>query len=127
MDTKLHRISAAESEIMKLLWADSPQTADHILAVLAKDQGWAEGTVKALLNRLLKKGAIGAVKEGRRFLYSPLVARDDYVDAESQSLLDRLFNGSLAPLVTHFSRREKLAPEDVAELRQLLERLDDGL
>ncbi len=126
MDTSPHRISAAESEVMKVLWTDSPKAAEDILAVLAKDQGWAEGTVKALLNRLLNKGAVAADKDGRRFLYRPLIGRDDYVDTESQGLLDRLFDGRLAPLVSHFSKREKLAPEDVAELRRLLEALDDG-
>lgn len=126
MDTNPHRISAAESEVMKVLWAESPKAAEDILAVLAKDHGWAEGTVKALLNRLLKKGAIAADKDGRRFLYRPLIGRDDYVDTESQGLLDRLFDGRLAPLVSHFSKREKLAPEDIAALRRLLETLDDG-
>ena len=104
--------------------------SDHLseltLAILAKDHGWAEGTVKTLLNRLLKKGAIAADKDGRRFLYRPLIGRDDYVDTESQGLLDRLFDGRLAPLVSHFSKREKLNPEDVAELRRLLEKIDDG-
>ncbi|HWU80363.1 MAG TPA: BlaI/MecI/CopY family transcriptional regulator [Caulobacter sp.] len=125
MDTPPHRISAAESEVMKVLWAHSPRAAEDILNVLAKDQGWAEGTVKALLNRLLKKGAIAAEKDGRRFLYRPLIGRDDYIDTESQGLLDRLFDGRLAPLVSHFSKREKLAPQDIAELRRLLEALDD--
>lgn len=123
--TALH-ISAAESEVMKALWADSPKAAEDILAILGKDLGWAEGTVKALLNRLLKKGAIAADKEGRRFLYRPLIGRDDYLDTESQGLLDRLFDGRLAPLVSHFSKREKLAAEDVAELRRVLEALDNG-
>ena len=126
MDTSPQRISAAESEVMKVLWADSPKAAEDILVILAKDQGWAEGTVKALLNRLLKKGAVAADKDGRRFLYRPLVGRDDYVDTESQGLLDRLFDGRLAPLVSHFSKREKLGPEDVADLRRLLEKLEDG-
>lgn len=126
MTTNPHRISAAESEVMKVLWIDSPKAAEEILAKLAEDQGWAEGTVKALLNRLLKKGAIAADKDGRRFLYRPLIGRDDYVDTESQGLLDRLFDGRLAPLVSHFSKREKLAPEDIAALRKLLETLDDG-
>lgn len=125
MDTAPHRISTAESEVMKVLWDNSPRAAEDILIVLAKDQGWAEGTVKALLNRLLKKGAITAEKDGRRFLYRPLIGRDDYIDTESQGLLDRLFDGRLAPLVSHFSKREKLAPQDLAELRRLLEALDD--
>lgn len=125
MDTNPNRISAAESEVMRVLWADSPKTAEDILATLTTNQGWAEGTVKSLLNRLLNKGAIAAEKEGRRFLYRPVIGRDEYVDTESQGLLDRLFDGRLAPLVSHFSKREKLAPQDIAELRRLLERLDD--
>jgi predicted transcriptional regulator len=119
------RISAAESEIMRALWAQSPLTAEDITARLADDQNWAEGTVKALLNRLLKKEAIAAEREGRRFLYRPLVAQGDYVHAESQGLLDRLFDGRLAPLVSHFSQRERLSEEDVAELRAILEAHDE--
>ncbi|MFZ0267885.1 BlaI/MecI/CopY family transcriptional regulator [Caulobacter sp.] len=120
------RISTAESEIMKVLWAKSPMTAEEIAVALADDQDWAEGTVKALLNRLLKKNAIAAEKDGRRFLYRPMVAQGDYVHAESKGLLDRLFDGRLAPLVSHFSQRERLSDEDVAELRRILKAHDDG-
>ena len=120
------RISTAESQVMKALWVKSPLSAEEIIAALPKDQDWADATVKTLLNRLLKKEAIAAERDGRRFLYRPLVAQGDYVHAESQGLLDRLFDGKLAPLVAHFSQREKLSDEDVAELRRLLETLDDG-
>lgn len=120
------RISTAESQVMKALWAKSPLSAEEIIASLPADQGWAEATVKTLLNRLLKKDAIAAERDGRRFLYRPLVAQGDYVHAESQGLLDRLFDGRLAPLVSHFSQRERLSPEDVAALRRLLEDIDDG-
>ncbi len=61
-----------------------------------------------LLNRLLKKKAVRAVKEGRRFLYSPAITRDDWVLSESKGLLDRLFAGRVAPLAAHFSRHGKL-------------------
>lgn len=120
------RISTAESEVMKALWAKSPMTAEEIAVALADDQTWAEGTIKALLNRLLKKNAIAADKDGRRFLYRPLVAQGDYVHAESKGLLDRLFDGRLAPLVSHFSQRERLSEDDVAELRAILKAHDDG-
>jgi BlaI family penicillinase repressor len=120
------RISTAESQVMKALWARSPLSAEEIIAALPADQDWADATVKTLLNRLLKKEAIAADRDGRRFLYRPLVAQSDYVHAESQGLLDRLFDGRLAPLVAHFSQREKLSDQDVADLRRLLESLDDG-
>ena len=73
-----------------------------------------------------KKKAIAAKKDGRRFLYRPLLKRADYIQQESQGLLDRLFDGKLAPLVTHFSERKKLSPQDIADLKRLVAELDDG-
>lgn len=119
------RISGAESLVMEALWRRAPLTAEEIFAELGEGQGWAEATLKTLLNRLLNKGAVSAEKDGRRYLYRPLVARDDYVEAESQGLLDRLFDGRLAPLVSHFSDRQKLSPQDIADLKRLIAELDD--
>ncbi|MET0338681.1 MAG: BlaI/MecI/CopY family transcriptional regulator, partial [Caulobacter sp.] len=72
------RISAAESLLMETLWRESPLTAEQIAANVTGDQDWSEGTVKSLLNRLLTKGAISAERDGRRYLYRPLIARGDY-------------------------------------------------
>jgi BlaI family penicillinase repressor len=115
------KISAAESVVMEALWKREPLTAEDIGADVAEGRGWSEATVKTLINRLLKKKALGATRDGRRFLYRPLVARAAYVQAESQGLLDRLFDGKLAPLVNHFSETHKLTAEDVAELKKLIE------
>jgi len=96
-------------------------SAEEIGAEVAAGQGWSEATVKTLINRLLKKGAVAAERDGRRYLYRPRLARADYLGAESQGLLDRLFDGRLAPLVSHFSETRKLTAEDVAELKKLIE------
>lgn len=119
------KISGAESLVMEALWRREPLTAEEIFAEVGEAQGWAEATLKTLLNRLLNKHAVAAQKDGRRYLYRPLVARDDYVEAESQGLLDRLFDGRLAPLVSHFSERQKLSAEDIADLKRLIAELDD--
>lgn len=118
------QISEAESVVMQVLWNDSPLSADDVVAVLAGEQQWQEATVKTLLNRLLGKGAIAAEKDGRRYLYRPVLAREDYVSRESKTLLDRLFDGRVAPLVQHFSERRKLSKKDIAELKRLIEDLD---
>jgi predicted transcriptional regulator len=119
------KISAAESVVMEALWRDHPLSAEEVIAEVAAPQGWTEATVKTLINRLLNKGAISAEKDGRRYLYRPVLRREDYVAAESQGLLDRLFEGRLAPLVSHFSQGGKLSPDDVAELKRLIQELDD--
>ena len=119
------KISGAESQVMEALWRRAPRAAEDIFAEVGEAQGWALPTLKTLLARLVEKGAASAEKDGRRFLYRPLVARADYVEAESQGLLDRLFEGRLAPLVSHFSERQKLTPQDLADLKRLIAELDD--
>lgn len=117
-------ISSAESRVMDVLWERSPLTADDIVAAIADEQNWSAATVRTLLNRLLTKGAIAAEREGRRYLYSPLISRADYVATESQSLLDRLFDGRVAPLVSQFAEQQKLSREDIEQLKRLIEELD---
>ena len=118
------RISDAESLVMQALWERAPQGADEIAAVVGPAQGWQEATVKTLLNRLLRKRAIAAERDGRRYLYRPLLARTDYVHAESTSLLERLFDGQVSALVAHFSRRERLSRQEIDEIRALIEEID---
>ena len=121
----MSKISAAESHIMGALWTQGPLTAEEIVQTVGPAQEWGEATVKTLINRLLKKKAVDATRDGRRYLYRPLVAREAYVAAESQGLLDRLFDGRLAPLVSHFSERQKLSAEDIADLKRLIAELDN--
>jgi predicted transcriptional regulator len=117
------QISEAESLVMEVLWRDSPLGADEVFEALAGRQDWQEATVKTLLNRLLKKGAIAPEQDGRRYLYRPLLARDDYVLSESRTLLDRLFGGKVAPLVQHFSEKRRLSKRDIEELKRLVKDL----
>ena len=120
------QISEAESVVMDVLWLRSPLAAEDIVIALADSREWQEPTIKTLLNRLLNKGAISAAKDGRRYLYAPVLQRDAWVQGESESLLQRMFGGRVAPLVAHFSEQRKLSRKDIAELRKLLEELDDG-
>ena len=120
------QISEAESAVMEVLWQRQPLAAEDVVAALADSRQWQEATIKTLLNRLLKKGAIRASKDGRRYLYAPVLKRQAWMLGESQGLLERLFDGRVAPLVAHFSEHRKLSRKDIAELRKLLEEIDDG-
>src|SRR5688500_3512700 len=98
---------------MDVLCGRHPLSADDVVVALAEREQWQEPTLKTLLNRLLKKGATRAEKDGRRYLYAPVLKREDWVLGESQGLLERLFDGRVAPLVAHFSAQRKLSQEDV--------------
>ncbi|WP_431266433.1 BlaI/MecI/CopY family transcriptional regulator [Roseateles chitinivorans] len=121
MPDELPAITSAEAEVMEVLWRSSPLSAEDIAAALADRQNWQLATVKTLLNRLLKKDALVAERDGRRFLYAPRFPRAEWAHSESLSLLDRLFGGSLAPLVAHFSSQRKLKAGDVQALKRLIE------
>jgi BlaI family transcriptional regulator, penicillinase repressor len=117
-------ISAAESVVLTELWRLGPCTAEGVVAALAGSQDWQESTIKTLLNRLLNKGAVHAKKDGRRYVYSPAITREQWLSSESEGLLERLFGGRVAPFVAHFSRQHKLSKKDIAELRRLVQELD---
>lgn len=117
------RISSAEHEIMEVLWETSPLTAAEVAERVPASRGWSSRTVKTLLSRLLAKGALVHEEEGRRYLYRPAVAREDYVARESQRLLDRLFGGRISPLVAHLAEHDGLTKRDVAEIEALLKAL----
>jgi BlaI family penicillinase repressor len=120
------RISAAESQVMEAVWGKGPLAADEIVAEVGEPQGWGEATVKTLINRLLKKKALISERNEGRTRYRALVTRADYVQGESQGLLDRLFGGELAPLVAHYAKHRNLSASEVARLKRLIEGLDNG-
>ncbi|WAC21442.1 BlaI/MecI/CopY family transcriptional regulator [Luteolibacter sp. SL250] len=116
--------SFPESEwaIMEVLWASSPQTASEVAKVLAVTKGWAENTVRTLLGRLVEKGALAVAEEaGPPRRYVPAVRREACVKAESESFLDRVFRGAAKPLLVHFASNAELTPEEVKELKKLLD------
>lgn len=120
------QISEAESVVMEVLWRRGTLQAEEVVAALADTREWQEATIKTLLNRLLKKGAVAAEKDGRRYRYSAVLQRGDWQQREADSLVDRLFGGRIAPLVAQFSERNRLSRRDIAELKRLIEELDDG-
>ena len=119
------RISGAESQIMEALWRQGPLTPDGIVDAVGEAQGWAPGTVKTLITRLLKKGAIEGRREAEGYFYRPLISRTDYVQSESQGLVDRLFDGEVAPLVAHFAEHRALSPKDIKLIKKLIADLED--
>ena len=117
------RISDAEHAVMEALWRKYPRTATEVCDEVCDEKGWSLATVKTLLSRLVAKQAIEARPDGRRFLYSPLVARADYVGGESRRLVDRLFGGRAAPLLVHLAEAEGLTDEDLDEIERLIQEL----
>jgi BlaI family penicillinase repressor len=116
------QISGAEWEVMKVLWESSPLTGSEV----ADRVGGHPKTIKTLLGRLVKKGALRFTEEGNRYLYRPTLAREKYVAEESKTFLQRVFGGEATPALVHFVETVDLTDEEIQELRDLLDRRARG-
>lgn len=123
VEARPERISEAEHAVMEVLWDKSPLTATEVCDVVCEARGWSLATVKTLLSRLVTKQAIATQPDGRRFLYTPMIARADYVGGESRRLVDRLFGGRAATLFAHLAEQEALSEDDLTEIEALLKGL----
>lgn len=115
-------ISNSEFEVLQALWRVHPADAQTVVDELNKEKDWHEKTVKTLLGRMVKKGAISFEKNGRSYIYSPVLEIEAYQVQESESLIERLFNGRIAPLVTGFAKNKNLSKQDIDELKHLIDK-----
>jgi len=118
---KLPQISDMEWQVMKVLWANAPLSANEVIEKFDGVMSWKPKTVKTLLGRLVKKKALGFNKDGRAYIYYPLVAEDECIKAESQSFLEKVFSGSLNVMFANFLEEQELSREEIAELKRILE------
>jgi predicted transcriptional regulator len=121
MTTK--KISDAEQQLLELLWDDSPLGASDLADRLPAGRAWTLNTVKTMLSRLVAKGAVAADRDGRRFLYRPLLAREQLASRQATGLIDRLFGGRVSPLVAQLAEERSLSKEDLDELEALVRSL----
>jgi BlaI family penicillinase repressor len=114
------KISEAEWEIMKVIWRNTPVTSEEIIESLSSRKDWSPKTVKSFLNRLVNKSAIGYTKFGRTYLYHPMITEDECVSLESESFLNRVYDGAVGLLFSHYLKREQLSEQDIESLKEIL-------
>ena len=115
-------ISESEWVVMEALWERSPQTASEVTKILRPSMKWADNTVRTLITRLVEKGALttGENASGTK-TFTPSVKRESCVVAEGESFMQRVFRGAAKPLLVHFATNARLSPEEVKELKKLLD------
>ncbi len=116
------QISDAEWIVMNLIWSSSPIEAAEVIDQLAADNGWSAATVKTMLHRLVRKGALAAEENGKKYMYKPAVRRDACVRQASRSFLERVFGGDATPALIHFVKTAKLSDKDIEEIRAMLDK-----
>lgn len=118
------QISDAEWAVMNLVWESQPIDASQVVEQLGAVNDWSAATIKTMLHRLVKKGALAHEADGKKYIYRSKVRRRDCVRRASRSFVDRVFGGQTAPALLQLVRSSKLSADEVEELRQLLDSKD---
>ena len=126
MPKPLPILTRAESEVMAALWQHQRLTVHALLEAVERPIAYT--TALTLLRILEQKGYVKHEPDpegGRAFVYLPAVAAEKARRNHVRDLIDRLFDGRISSMVSHFSERERLSAEEVAELRRLIAELDN--
>ncbi len=118
---RVPRISESEWRVIRVLWSNGPVTANEVVEALSGSTDWKPKTIKTLLNRLVRKKAVGFEMAGRAYRYHPIVDEQQCVRAESRSFLQRVYGGALMPMLASFLEAEKLSRQEIADLKRILD------
>ncbi len=115
------QISDAEWDVMEPIWASGACTAAEVIKALRESHDWNPSTIRTLLARLVEKGALDYDVDGSKYIYRAAVSRNQCVRVEGRSFLAKAFGGDVTALLAHFVSDSALSPEQIEELRQLLD------
>lgn len=116
----LPQISEAEYEVMKVVWKHAPISTNEITDQLLQTTSWSPKTIQTLIKRLVTKGALTYEKQGRVFVYTPLVEENEYIGQESNSFLKKFYNGDITAMLSAYIENDKLSETEIDTLRSLL-------
>lgn len=118
--TKLPQISEAEFEVMKIVWKYAPINTNEITERLVQTTSWRPKTIQTLIKRLVTKDVLAYEKQSRVFVYTPLVKESEYINQESNSFLNRYYDGDITAMLSFYIENERLSETEIDTLRSLL-------
>lgn len=118
---KIPRISDSEWLVMQILWSSPGLSADDVIEILKGKVTWNACTVRTLINRLLQKKVLKYKKEGRKYRYWPAISRERCLKQERRSFVERVYGGTVTPLLAAFIEETPLSPEEIKELKRMLD------
>lgn len=116
----LPHISEAEFEVMKIVWKSAPINTNEITERLLKTTSWSAKTIQTLIKRLVTKGALTYEKQGRVFVYTPLVEENEYISQQSNSFIKRFYDGDISAMLSAYLENNQLSETELNHLRSLL-------
>ena len=126
MERESASLSAGEWQVMEALW-EGPKTLMELVRLLKDRVGWAKSTVTTMVRRMEEKGLLTYDQEGRTKTFRAAVSREEAAAAETESLLQRAYHGSVGLLVNTLAQREALTREDIDELYAILRKAEEDV
>lgn len=120
MEEKEISLSNSEWYIMENLWESSPKTATQLIKAMETETGWAKSTTKTVLRRMEQKGCIAYTEGAKAREYYPLINREEVVELETSSFLNRIYNGSLGLLVNTLVKKQDISDNEMEELYNII-------
>jgi BlaI family penicillinase repressor len=118
---KMPRIAESEWRVMQVLWEHGPRTANEVVNALSGEVKWKSRTIKTLISRLVRKGAVRFREEGNKYRYFPAVKESECIRSETQSFVRRVYQGAMKPALAAFLEDVELSPQEIEELQKVLE------
>lgn len=115
------KISDAEWNVMQVLWNHNPATFSEITEGINEECDWSPKTVHTLISRLVKKGAIDVMKDSKHYKYSPIVTKDEMMNSETESFINKIYQGSVNLFVSNFLKKQQLNKDEILELKKILD------
>jgi BlaI family penicillinase repressor len=126
MKKRLPRIAESEWRVMQVLWERGPQTANEVVGVLSGEVTWKSRTIKTLISRLVRKGAVKFREEGNKYRYFPAVTESECIRSETRSFVRRVYQGAMKPALAAFLENADLSPKEIDELQKILDQKRKG-
>ncbi|MDY5021468.1 MAG: BlaI/MecI/CopY family transcriptional regulator [Blautia sp.] len=117
---ELPQISEAEFEVMKVVWKYAPINTNEITEKLTQTTNWSPKTIQTLIKRLVSKKALTYEKQSHVFVYTPLIKEDEYIRRESNTFLNRFYDGNITSMLVSYIEDDKLSETEIDTLRSLL-------
>ncbi|HEY8422817.1 MAG TPA: BlaI/MecI/CopY family transcriptional regulator [Thermoclostridium sp.] len=119
--TNFQKLSETEMEVMQIIWAfDHPVTSSELLDIFAREKGkvWKGQTIATFLARLVEKGVLTSIKQGRANLYKPRMSQEEYRRQEAKSLLETLYEGSVKNFLAALYDGKELTKDELTDLKR---------
>ena len=114
-------LSQSEMEIMQVIWETAAPVTTTYLQEVFSHNGWKGQTIATFMARLVEKGVLTVVRQGKSNVYTPALSQEQYRQREAANVIDSMYHGSLRDFLAAFYGGKKMSQRESEELKQWFE------